>query len=698
LALVCLVSGSGCSQAAPDLDLSGFNLLVITIDTLRADRLGSYGDERAETPHLDSLARRGVRFENSYTHVPLTLPAHGSLFTGRYPFEHGVRTNGNYALGAAEQTLAERLQEAGYYTTAVVGSYILSAKFGLSQGFDEYDDALDGGELLRGFSSEVPAEVVRDKFRRQLTSLREPYFAWVHFYDPHQPYRPPPLYGERFADDPYRGEIAYVDSQIGALLADLEARDLLERTLVVVTSDHGEGLGQHVEVGHGYLAYEDVLRVPLILTAGDRLRRAEPIRERVRHVDLMPTLLDLLGVEPTSSDSGESLVPLLAQSSNAARAAQRPVYFESMLGRDENNWAPLTGLMVDGHKFIALPETELYDLDRDPEEKQNLAAALPERAALLEEALQTLLLGTAPVKTPRLERSAEDLAHLRALGYVSSQPAATDRAIDPKRGVRLLRELQKVRERLDGGDLDGARQALDRVADANREIGVGSFYALRHELAVGRGNDEAATTALEAGIARFPDSEELQFLLANYHLSRGRYQAAEVDARRALALAADFSQAIIVLARATEEQGRGLEAIDLYRRASELEPRNHEVRILLARALIRAGDAAAAWEIYERLLAAGELDEEPDELFRMAMLGASLGRSERAEALFRRGLELRPEGIHHLSFGLVLGRQGKFEEGAEQLRIALDRYRPELTVKQASMAERVLAEWSGKKP
>ena len=373
---------STASESSTRVDFGDFNLLLITIDTLRADRLGVYGDTQAETPRLDALARSGVRFVNSYSHVPLTLPSHGSLFTGRYPFTHGVRNNGNYFLPDEEVTLAELMAQRGFATRASVATYILSAKFGLGQGFASYDDALTGGDLIRGFSSEVPADQISAGFGNWLRDqpLDQPFFAWVHFYDPHQPYRPPTPFAERFAEDPYRGEVAFVDREVGTLLDALAAREITEKTIVVVTSDHGEGFGEHGEVGHGLLAYEEDLRVPLIFAAGSQLT-PKTIHRRVRLVDLMPTLLDLYRIEPPSGMQGESFASWLTTPSGPAADPERDVYFESMLGREENNWAPLTGLIVGPHKYFSLPERELYDLEQDPDESENLFGERPQRGS-----------------------------------------------------------------------------------------------------------------------------------------------------------------------------------------------------------------------------------------------------------------------------------------------------------------------------
>ncbi len=707
--LVALANAAACAgDVAPDaetptatadgrvgeIDLSGRNLLLITVDTLRADRVGAYGDAAAETPRLDALAHRGVRFEHCYSPVPLTLPAHSTLFTGRYPFTHGVRTNGRYFLRPEEVTLAELLKERGYRTWAAVATYILSAKFGLGQGFDGYDDALGSGELIRGFSSEIPADEVAARFKAWLGDgvSKQPFFAWLHFYDPHQPYRPPVPYSERFAEDPYRGEVAFVDGQIGIVLDALQKHGHADNTLVVVTSDHGEGFGEHGEVGHGILAYEEDLRVPLIVAGPGLAPRVSS--DRVRLVDLLPTLLELLRLEAPPGVQGESFAAALT--ATGATSPGRDVYFESMLGRDENGWAPLTGLIAGGDKYISLPERELYDLEQDPGETENLFAGGRGVVRDLDRALRELMLSSPePAGDARREASREDLAQLEALGYVSSG-ARTEAVIDPKRGIRLEREMQEVRELVAAGRVEEATAGLERLAAANEELGVGSFYFLRHQVAAAKNDEQGAALALEAGMARFPESEQFPFLLAHYQLQLGRAAEAERLARAVVAKSPQFSQAIILHGRALEQLDRLPEAVARYRDAYAFEPRNTELGIRLAEALARSGDAGAAFEVYDRLASEGALDDRGGELVKAAMVSSRFGSPERTEELFRRAIEVDPSGMHHLSFAFVLAQQRKIEEAVAQMEIALGKYREQLAPEQVRMAEMALEKWRGR--
>ena len=256
-------------RAASGFDGRGMNLLVVTLDTLRADRLGCTGDHLARTPAMDALAGGGILFQDCYTPIPLTLPAHCTLFTGRWPFALGVRNNAFYALDPSELTLAERLKADGYGTSALVASYVLKERFGLSQGFDAYDDRLGYEDRAGRLDAEIPADQVYRKFASWLAGLggrNPPFFLWVHFFDPHKPYAPPPEYLKSAGGDAYRGEVAFMDFYVGRMIDDLRERKLLDSTLIVLVGDHGEAFGEHQENGHGIFCYEESVRVPLIFS------------------------------------------------------------------------------------------------------------------------------------------------------------------------------------------------------------------------------------------------------------------------------------------------------------------------------------------------------------------------------------------------------------------------------------------------
>jgi arylsulfatase A-like enzyme/Tfp pilus assembly protein PilF len=451
--------------------LSGWNVLLVTIDTLRADHVGAYGSRLGATPTLDRLAREGVRFERTYAHVPLTLPSHTTIMTGLYPMSNGVRDNGSFRFDGSKPTLAGTLKTAGYRTGAFVGSFVVDARFGLNKGFDVYDDNYGsrpaGGELSL---LERPAEQVLAPARNWIltggstglgVSVPSPWFAWIHLYDPHDPYNPPEPYRSRYAADLYAGETAYADASLGAALAALERAGSLARTLVVVASDHGESLGEHGERTHGLFAYDATLRVPLIIWAPPSIRPAV-VRSLARLVDIAPTILDLVGVSRNGSVDGHSLWPFVSGERTEDDAAS---YFEALNANLTRNWAPLTGVVSRGRKLIDLPIPELYDLAADPGERHNVYARQPEQARPLERALDALTAGhrgatAAPVDSETSER-------LRSLGYLVAPVARPSRtytaADDPKTLVGLQNRLDAALDRLKSGDVDEAERLLEGI-------------------------------------------------------------------------------------------------------------------------------------------------------------------------------------------------------------------------------------------
>ena len=447
--------------------LRGSNVLLITIDTLRADHVGVYGSEGALTPTIDSFAKDGVRFERTYAHVPLTLPSHASLLTASYPTRNGVHDNGTFRLGNASPTLAAALEAQGYRTAAFVGAFILDARFGLNRGFDVYDDRMNGSSADLEVVQRTAEQVLAPAYRwivqgSDQESAPSPWFAWVHLYDPHEPYTPPEPYRSLYASEPYDGEIAYTDAALGAFFARLRRVAALDHTLVVIASDHGESLGEHAERTHGLFAYDATLRVPLIMWAPPRLRPGV-VGDLMRLVDVAPTVLDLVGAPPMPDVDGRSIRPFLG----GTRPFDRPAsYFEALNANLTRGWAPLTGVVRDRVKLIDLPIPELYDLDADPGERQNLYPQQRERARDLEQRLDQIAKGAAPMAPAVLDADAE--ARLRALGYVVASPvkragARYGAADDPKTLVHLDAALDEAAAQWTKADAAGAIETLRGV-------------------------------------------------------------------------------------------------------------------------------------------------------------------------------------------------------------------------------------------
>ncbi|MGH7150835.1 MAG: sulfatase, partial [Planctomycetota bacterium] len=357
----------------------GANLLLVTVDTLRADRLGFSGHPRARTPVLDDLAGRGVRFETALASAPVTLPSHATILTGLDPPHHGVRDNGLFALGGDQVTLAEILAGAGYETAAVVAAFVLDARYGLAQGFATYDDRMVPLEGASAAIAQRPANQVTDAALAWLDRRTDtgPFFLWVHYFDPHMPYEPPPPFGGATPEDRYDGEIAFVDAELGRLLRGLDGRGLGERTLLVFTSDHGEGLGEHGERTHSLLLYDSTMLVPLLFVPPGERGRGRVFDDRAAGgIDVLPTALDLLGLPVPGGLDGESLA-------RPPRDPDRPLYLETFAPLHTCGWSPLHALRRLRDKFIEAPVPEYYDLRSDPWESRNLFPQAPPSARAL---------------------------------------------------------------------------------------------------------------------------------------------------------------------------------------------------------------------------------------------------------------------------------------------------------------------------
>ncbi len=392
------------------------NLLVITLDTTRADRLGAYGSRQVATPNLDWLARTGELFEQATTAAPLTLPAHCSLFTARYPPGHGVRDNNGFVLATNQATLAEILRARRFRTGAFPSSIVLDRRFGLNRGFDTYADDFDvkRGNGMDPDSLRRPAPETVDRAIRWLSaSAGSPFFAWIHFYDAHAPYDPPEPYATRYRGRPYDGSIAFMDAQIGRLIDWLSERALLDRTVIVVLADHGESLGEHGEWTHALRLYESVVHVPLIVRAPTLRASGRRIRAAVRSVDVMPTVLSLLGIAPPPGIDGVSLVPLLTGASDdlGLEAYAETLYPKLRLGLNGGRTIRAGRL-----KLIEQDRMELYDVITDPREAHDLSVSYPAIVERLKERLDDYR-GEPCRLAPALDL--EYTRRLAALGYVN---------------------------------------------------------------------------------------------------------------------------------------------------------------------------------------------------------------------------------------------------------------------------------------
>jgi len=546
------------------------NVVLVTIDTLRADMLSSYGGP-VPTPNLDALAAHGARFTFAHAHAVVTLVSHTTLLTGHLPYEHGVRDNSGFRVPDGTATAATRLRADGFSTAAFIGGYPLTKRFGLSPGFDDYDDRLPEEHGLATFSiPERRADVVVSKAVEWIGNQTGKFFGWVHVFDPHAPYTPPQPFLARFPDHPYYGEIAFADQALGALFDKL--RTLARPTLIIVTADHGESLGDHGELTHGMFAYESTLRVPLIIAmigpAGGRrpTARGAVIDAPVTHLDLLPTMLDVVGLPADPSLKGLSLREVIRTN----RAPARPSYFEAMTFNLTRGWAPLRGVLVGRDKYIDLPIPELYDLAADPTEQSNLAPSEADRLPPLRDALRNFSLGVP--NAPQAE-TAEVSAALRSLGYVSSRAAPratyTD-AEDPKTLVPVDRAVHAAEDLYEHGRVDEAMGRLASVLAAHPTLDDVYLYLAYAQW--DSGDAPAAIKTLETAISHHVTDTNVPIRLGIYLAESG------TDPERAIRLlehlpASDLD-VLNGLGIAYLDAGRLGDAIATFRRIVKLDPTN----------------------------------------------------------------------------------------------------------------------------
>jgi arylsulfatase A-like enzyme/Flp pilus assembly protein TadD len=577
----------------------------VSIDTLRADHVGAYGASTGATPNLDALATEGVLFENALTPVPVTLPAHASMLTGMLPHRHGVRDNGLYRLPADLPTLAALLAGAGYDTAAIVAAAVLDRQYGLDHGFRRYDDHVGspGGLAI----PERPAAAVTDAALAAAAGLRPPFFLFVHYYDPHAAYNPPPPWAERFADRPYDGEVAYADAEVGRLRRGLVARGLgTSDTIFAVTSDHGEGLGEHGEATHGPFLYQTTLHVPLVVAAPGRWPASRRVKGLVSIVDLVPTLLTLAGRPVPPGLGGRDIGP----SARGEAATERRLPLESEFALNSYGWAPLVGLTDGAFKWIGAPEEELYDLADDPRELSNLAVRRPEDmrrlAGLWKEAVSQdrRSLPAAGSETEDAER----LARLQSLGYVAgSRAGADDRKglPDPKKVIGSLELINEARQLIGERRYDAAIERLERARrDSPRNVSALVLTGVA-QLQAGRPQAALAPLRRAAGIA--PANADVPFNIGLSYLALGDAERAEQAFRRALALSPRYHDAAVNLVSLLLQTDRVAEAEVAFASARQVGLASPLLDYLDGKLALLRGDRDAARPPLTRALESGRL-------------------------------------------------------------------------------------------
>ena len=637
------------------------NVLLITIDTLRADTLSSYGGA-ARTPNLDAVAAGGIRFTFAHAHAVVTLPSHTSILTGRYPFEHGVRDNAGFRLPESAQTLAEAAREKGFATGAFVGAFPLDRQFGLGQGFEVYDD-LGGREVaVADFAFvERPAVEVVAAARGWIEQQQKPWLAWVHVFDPHAPYAPPSPFDREYSANPYAGEAAYVDHALGPLFE--LARRGPRPTTIVVTADHGEGLGDHGEATHGVFAYDTTLRVPLVLAqVGPEIPRRDAGATSdvpVRHVDIVPTIADLTGLAMPGNLPGRTLL-----TATNGEPEPRPAYFEAMTAMLKRGWAPLRGVIVGREKYIDLPIEELYDLAADPREERNLAPASGERVRALDARLGAF---NAMMPGEETIENAAVRSRLQSLGYLSGstpRKARYTEADDPKRLIDVDRLMMEGIEFHRTGRSAEAMDAYRRVIARRPDMGLG--YQRLAFIQWESGDVGEAIATLRHALEKNGPDVDIEIRLGTYLAETGAVREAIPILERTAAADPDNIEALNAIGIAYARAGRNADALRTFERILAIDPRDAFALENVGAVHLQLGNYRVAGEAFGRAAA-----NDPRSSRARAGLGVvalQAGRRDEAIDHWRQAVALdrtNYDALYNLSTELV--NAGRFAEARPYL-------------------------------
>jgi arylsulfatase A-like enzyme/Flp pilus assembly protein TadD len=622
------------------------NVVVITIDTLRADHVGCYGYKQIHTPNIDALAADGSRFERAYTAVPVTLPSHTVMFTGTYPVLSGMHDFAANKLNSTQPTLASVLKEHGYATAAVIGSAVLDSRFGLNRGFDFYYDHFDFNRLQESNLEEMerPGNVVADLTLDWLSKNHtKKFFLWMHLYDPHYPYRPPPPYDAEYKDRPYDGEIAFADAQVGRLIRFLKSQGLYSNTLIVLSGDHGESLGEHGEKTHGFFIYNATLHVPFIIHLPGATSPMV-VSDLVSLADLMPTVLTTLKIDVPAQVQGRNLLSVIK---TKERDEARSLYAETFLPRLHFNWSELRGVESANYHFIDAPKPELYDLTKDPGETQNL---YPDKKAVGEEmrARLTALIKQYSAGQELAEKTGLDPAlmeRLKSLGYAGfsggGNPTVSDHTLpDPKDRI----------------------QVYELISDAMAESQHGNYSDSAEKLNIALKTD--------------PDSVSVRYLLGlNYYRMREFPNAVE-QLERVLQLSPDYALAAFQLGLAYARKGDFDHAIQTLKRTLDLDPSNFSAAYNLGVAYLQKKMMTEATAAFRQSLSIS-----PDYALGHRGLGEALlyqGQVDDSLVELRRAVELAPtDPGNHAALAKALSAKGLDGEAQEEMRQAQQQARPQ---------------------
>jgi arylsulfatase A-like enzyme/Flp pilus assembly protein TadD len=651
------------------------DVILITIDTLRADALGFAGNRDVQTPFLDRIASESVVFTNAHAHNVVTLPSHINILTGLYPYQHGVRDNAGYVLDPKFRTLAPLLKERGYATGAFVGAFPLDARYGLPPGFDVYDDRYPEGAGKLDFKvPERSADEVLSLATKWWSEQGGKRFLWIHLYDPHAPYAPPGEFASRYASAPYHGEVAYVDSALEKHLGPLLKGD--RETLLVITADHGEALGDHGELTHGLYAYESTLKIPL-LVHDPRTAQARVENRPARHIDIAPTILERAGAAKPPELLGQSLLQF--------EEPDRSSYFESLSASLNRGWAPLVGLIDQGHKYVDLPIPELYDLASDPGETKNL---FTERRRVVNQ-LRKILADSAPAGTAPRNVSPDQAAQLLSLGYVSGNAAKKHYTVadDPKNLIDVDGLIHRMIEAYQLGQLEQALKTAREVVRRQPDMPVGrEMLAFMLHTAE---QPEAGIATLREAIARGHATDGMKMRL-------GLMLSESGHAREAVDVLAPYSSSndvdlLNAYGIALSDLGRHSDAVRQFQRVLEIDATNATAYQNLGIVTLRSGDATTSQQYLAKSL---QLDPTlPLALNTLGVIYAQSGRDGEAIEVWRKAIDIDPKLYDAMfNLGVIAGRNQRWGIAHAALTRFIDTAPPSRYAKDLAAAKSMLRE------
>lgn len=644
LSLACLTAAAKQPPSTP----ASPNVLLITIDTLRADHLGCYGYKDIKTPNIDSLAADSIRFEKAFTPVPITLPAHAALLTGTYPMYNGLHDFSGNKLNPNQPTLATILKRSGYTTGAVVGSAVLDSRFGLNQGFDFYYDHFDFSRLLETNldAMERPGNVVMDEALAWLSkNAKKKFMFWVHLYDPHAPYRPPPPYDQQYKDQPYDGEIAFADSQVGRLLRLLKQQGVYANTLIVLVGDHGEGLGDHGEKTHGFFIYNSTLHIPMLikLPAAQRIpprRNSQP----VSLVDVAPTVLSALKMKVPAEVQGRNLLTSFGRKSAEQPAEPRELYGESFLARLHFNWNDLRSLQSGNYKFIETTKPELYDLSQDPRELNNLYESKKAVATEYQRRLSQVLAKYTPDQELAQQTGLDPALaeRLKSLGYAAVAGGGTKQTVgarlpDPKERIQLYELVSSAIDDSQHGRYDASIEKLNKALETEKDS-----VPMRYLQGINYFRKQAypeAITQFQRVVELSPDYTLAIFQLGMSHAMAHNLDQAVLYLKRALELDSTNFTAAFNLGVAYLQQQKVPEALAALRQSVAINPAYAAGHKALGRVLLYQGETD---EALKSLQEAARLEpHDPTTHMELAKAYEMKGLTERAQEEMEKARQLQ---------------------------------------------------------